>query len=208
MSSWEEKETPGVSTVRERPGEDMKKSVICKVRREVSPGTNTAVTLVLNLQPPWLWENFCLFFFLGPHTWHMEVPRLGVESELQLSAYAIATATPDPSCIRYLHHSSWHPQILDPLSKSRNGTCILMDTRQIRFCCTTMGTPQFLSFKLLWYCVQQPKQTNNKSLCNWEKITNDSNQKKFFFFWAVPRACRCSWARDWTFTRTVITLDP
>ena len=30
--------------------------------------------------------------FLGPHPCHMEVPRLEVESELQLLAYAIATA--------------------------------------------------------------------------------------------------------------------
>ena len=28
---------------------------------------------------------------------HMEVPRLGVELELQLPAYAIATATQEPS---------------------------------------------------------------------------------------------------------------
>ena len=37
-----------------------------------------------------------LFFFgfLEPHLWHMEVPKLGVESELQLPA--TATATPDP----------------------------------------------------------------------------------------------------------------
>ena len=37
----------------------------------------------------------CFFFFpfpfLGPHTWHMEVPRLGDELELQLPAYAIVT---------------------------------------------------------------------------------------------------------------------
>ena len=33
------------------------------------------------------------FFFLGPHLPHMEVPRLGVEWELQL--LASATATPD-----------------------------------------------------------------------------------------------------------------
>ena len=26
--------------------------------------------------------------FLGPHPWHMEVPRLGVQSELLLPAYA------------------------------------------------------------------------------------------------------------------------
>ena len=34
------------------------------------------------------------FVFLGPHPRHMEVPRLGVESELQLPAYATATAMP------------------------------------------------------------------------------------------------------------------
>ena len=36
---------------------------------------------------------FNLFFFLGCHPQHMEVPRLGVESELQLLAYTTATAT-------------------------------------------------------------------------------------------------------------------
>ena len=30
--------------------------------------------------------------FLGPHLQHMEVPRLGVELELQLPGYATATA--------------------------------------------------------------------------------------------------------------------
>ena len=30
---------------------------------------------------------FFFVFFLGLHPWHMEVPRLGVESELQLLAY-------------------------------------------------------------------------------------------------------------------------
>ena len=38
---------------------------------------------------------FC-FCFLGLHLRHMEVPRLGVESELQLVAYATATATTRP----------------------------------------------------------------------------------------------------------------
>ena len=37
---------------------------------------------------------FCLLgFFLGSHLQHREVPRAGAESELQLQAYAIATAT-------------------------------------------------------------------------------------------------------------------
>ena len=34
---------------------------------------------------------FFFFVFLGPHPWHMEVPRLGVKCELQLPAYATAT---------------------------------------------------------------------------------------------------------------------
>ena len=36
---------------------------------------------------------FFFFFFLGPQVWHMEVLRLGRESELQLPAYTTATAT-------------------------------------------------------------------------------------------------------------------
>ena len=48
-----------------------------------------------------------LFVFTGPHPWHMEVPRLGVESMLQLPAYTTATAKQDPSCTCDLHHNSW-----------------------------------------------------------------------------------------------------
>ena len=39
------------------------------------------------------------FLFLWLHLLHMEVPRLGVESELQLSAFATATAMPDLSYV-------------------------------------------------------------------------------------------------------------
>ena len=63
----------------------------------------------------------------------MEVPRLGVESELQLLAYATATAMPDASCVFNLHHSSRQRQILNPLSEARDRTRILMDTRQIHY---------------------------------------------------------------------------
>ena len=49
---------------------------------------------------------FFSFCFLGPHPWHMVIPRLGVELELQLPAYTTAAATPDPSCVCDLHHSS------------------------------------------------------------------------------------------------------
>ena len=47
---------------------------------------------------------FELFFdFLGPHLWHMKVPRLGVKFELQLPAYATATLNPH---VFDLYHSS------------------------------------------------------------------------------------------------------
>ena len=49
---------------------------------------------------------FLSFFgFLGPHLWHMEVPRLGVQLEQQMLAYTTATATPDLSCVCGLYHS-------------------------------------------------------------------------------------------------------
>ena len=35
-------------------------------------------------------KKIYFFFFLGPHPWHREVPRLGVELELQLLAYSTA----------------------------------------------------------------------------------------------------------------------
>jgi len=53
-----------------------------------------------------LFYDLFYFFFLGQHLQHMEVSRLGVESELQLLAYATATATPNPSHICDLHHSA------------------------------------------------------------------------------------------------------
>ena len=56
------------------------------------------------------------YFFLGPHLQHMEVPRRGAISELQLPAYTTDTSTQDLSLICDLHRSSWQPQILDPLS--------------------------------------------------------------------------------------------
>ena len=61
-----------------------------------------------------------IFCFLRPHLRHLEVPRLGVESALQLLAIATATATSDLSHICDLHHSSWQCQILNPLSRVRD----------------------------------------------------------------------------------------
>ena len=74
--------------------------------------------------------NFFFFVFLGLHLRHMDVPRLGVESKLQLQACTTATATQDPSRVCNLHHSSWQPWILKPLSEARDQTCVLVDASQ------------------------------------------------------------------------------
>ena len=70
---------------------------------------------------------FWFFCLLGPHLGHMEVPRLGVQLELELPAYATATVTQDLSNVCDPHHSSQQPRILSPLSKARDGPHVLMD---------------------------------------------------------------------------------
>ena len=57
---------------------------------------------------------------LGLHLWHMEVPRLGAELELEPPAYTIATVTWDLSRVCDLHHSSQQCRILNPLSEARD----------------------------------------------------------------------------------------
>ena len=72
------------------------------------------------------------FFFLGPPLLHMQVPRLEVESELQLQVYNTAMAMPHPSCIFHLCCILRQWGILNPLREARDGAHILMDT--IWFC--------------------------------------------------------------------------
>ena len=73
------------------------------------------------------------FSFIGSHPRHMEVPRLGGKLEPQLPVYTTATAMPDASCICNLYCSSWQLWILNPLSRARNQTHILMDTSQVHY---------------------------------------------------------------------------
>ena len=79
-----------------------------------------------------LFFGFSNFFlvFLGPHPWHMEVPRLGAELELQLPAYTTATAAWDLSCVCNLRHRC---QLLNPPNEARDQTYIPMDTSRVRY---------------------------------------------------------------------------
>ena len=90
---------------------------------------------------------FVLSFEGHGYPQHTEVPRLGIQSELQLPAYARATATRDLSRACDLHYSSWQQQMLNPLSEARDRTRNLTVPSQIRFHCATMGTPIFSFLK-------------------------------------------------------------
>ena len=60
-----------------------------------------------------------IFFFSVLHLRHMDFSRVGVESELQLLAYATAIAMPDPSYVCNLHHNSGQGQILKPTEQGQ-----------------------------------------------------------------------------------------
>ena len=76
-------------------------------RRAIAISNNNKVFTILGgggWGPETQKEVGFFFVFLGQHLQHMEVPRLGVKSELQLLAYT--TATQDPSHFCDLHRSS------------------------------------------------------------------------------------------------------
>ena len=79
-------------------------------------------------------EYFFFFCFLGPRPWHLEVPRLSGQTELQLLAYTTA------------HGNDRSPTHRDQIF-------IVMDTSWICFCCTTMGTSWNASFFFFFFFV-------------------------------------------------------
>ena len=79
-----------------------------------------------------------VLFHVRLHPQLMEVPRLGVESELQLLAYATAMATSDLSHICDLHCNLQQCRILNPLSKAKDWTCICTETSSG----SLIGTPE------------------------------------------------------------------
>ena len=71
----------------------------------------------------------------------MEVPGLGVESELHLQTYTTATA------IQYTSHSSQQRQILNPQSEVGDETLILMDSSWVL---NPLSHPQ-QEFQNIWF---------------------------------------------------------
>ena len=83
---------------------------------------------------------FLFLLNLELHLWHMDVPRLGIELELQLLAYPTATAMPDLSCICDLFWGLQQHRILNPLSEARDQTHIPWILVGFLICWVTIGT--------------------------------------------------------------------
>ena len=101
--------------------------------------------------------TFSFFLFLGPHSWNMGVPWLGVESELQQLAYTTETATAMPD-LRFLCDicgTSWLCWILSPSSEARDWICILMDASRILNLLSHNGN--YISFKEGHVKMQRPR---------------------------------------------------
>ena len=81
------------------------------------------------------WGVFVLFVFVfraAPTAYGGSQARGPIRAVA--AACATATAMPDPSRVCHLCYRSWQLGILNPVSKARDQTCVLMDARQIRFC--------------------------------------------------------------------------
>ena len=70
----------------------------------------------------------------------------------------------DLSWVCDLHHSSWQPQILNPLNEAGNQTRILMDTVQVHFRCATTAPPPPELYIITSF---DPSQHNISTLKDW-----------------------------------------
>ena len=74
----------------------------------------------------------------------MEVPRLWLESELQLAANTTATAISNQSHICDLRHILWHRQMFNSLSEAKDWTHIFMDASEILNLLSHNGNSNFV----------------------------------------------------------------
>ena len=93
-------------------------------------------------------------------------------------SYTTATATWDPNHVFNLHGSSQQHWILNPMSKARDGTHVLMDTSQVCDHWATTGTPKLQSLLTLskHFLSKEPKE--NAVILD-KRIIFNSNQCTF-----------------------------
>ena len=122
---------------------------------------------------------FFSFFFLEVHLWHMEVPGLGVISELNLPACATTTATPDLSHVFNLHCSSPKYWILNPVTEVRDQTQILMNTSWVlNLLMPRWEVPGSLLFMDCWYHYLA-SMGRERHWMIWRKVQNKETESYF-----------------------------
>ena len=132
---------------------------------------------------------FAFFFFYGRTCSIWKFPGWGLNQSYSCRP-APPTATQDPSRICNLHHSSPQHWILNPLSKARDQTHILMDSSQIRFRCTIVGTSLYFRcvffplFSVFCFCLT--------SFFSPFLLFFFFLFPFFFFFFFPPFTCICS----------------
>ena len=83
--------------------------------------------------PPWSFHSFFLvcFCFLEPHPWHMDVPRLGVESA---TAASLHHSHSNARSMLFLRPTPQFTAMLNPLSEARDQIPNLMVPIRIHHC--------------------------------------------------------------------------
>ena len=138
LTKWSKKKRKRQIETKRRKQLMATKSIKCQILRHLIIPNSEGIIF----QQDCVCISFFLFLLLGPHLQYMEVPRLGVQRELQLPAYTTATATSDLSHLACdLYQNSQQRQILNTLSEARDRTRNLMVPSQIHFCCPMAGTP-------------------------------------------------------------------
>ena len=78
-------------------------------------------------------KSVCVFlFFLGLHLLHMEVPRLGFRATAAGLHHCHGNVGSEP-CLQPTPQDLQKCPILNPLSETRDRTCVLMDTSQVHY---------------------------------------------------------------------------
>ena len=144
---------------------------------------------------------FCLFLFMAAPTAYGNSQASGLIGAAAASLHHSHTM-PDPSHMCNLHHSSQQCQILNPLSRARDQTCLLMDTIWFHYCWATMGTHllQFLTCPvinnyisapfILWNAAQQ--NPGLSSFCSWGLMVvfTDKVETWLFYYLILPFRAR------------------
>ena len=97
-----------------------------------------------------------IYFFIFKIFRAASVAYVGSQARGRIGAaaagLATATAMRDPSCICDLHHSSEQRRILNPLSGTRNRTCIRMDASRVCHPLSHSGNSCSVSQRLRLFC--------------------------------------------------------